>query len=102
MLRATKIPDVFLGGCHFDTLIFPQGEERIMSSENGYPVEFLGLFTVKDGQAQSIRDALNEFLDKLPTVDRESYPSKCGVLLSMLGMMAGRIAELQAEIKEMN
>lgn len=73
-----------------------------MSSENGYPVEFPGLFTVKDGHAQSIRDALDEFFDNLPTLDRESYPSRCGVLLSMLGIMAERIAKLQAEIKEMN
>lgn len=74
-------------------------EERIMEIK-GFPVEFKGLFVVKDWKSESINDALEQFLDKLPTVDRESYPSKCGVLLSMLGMMSMRIAELQAQIDE--
>lgn len=71
-----------------------------MEMNEGFPVEFKGLFVVKDWKSESINDALEQFLDKLPTVDRESYPSRCGVLLSMLGMMSMRIAELQAQIDE--
>lgn len=80
--------------------LFSLAKGEMIVEMKGFPVEFKGLFVVKDWRSESISDALNQFLDKLPTVDRESYPSKCGVLLTMLGMMSMRIAELQAQIDE--
>lgn len=91
---------MFFEGVSFQMLPFSLTKGEMIVEMKGFPVEFKGLFVVKDWRSESISDALNQFLDKLPTVDRESYPSKCGVLLTMLGMMSMRIAELQAQIDE--
>lgn len=76
-------------------LFFPSERMRIMNEE-GYPVNIMGLFELKDDSYSSIDDAINQFLDKLPTVDRESYPSRYGVAKSMIGILAREIARLKS------
>lgn len=65
-------------------------------NDEGYPVIIKGLFEFRDDSNSSIESAINQFLDKLPTVDRESYPSRYGVAKSMIGILAREIARLKS------
>lgn len=65
-------------------------------NDEGYPVNIMGLFEFRDGSYRSVDAAMNQFMDRLPTVDRESYPARCGVAISMIGILVREIARLKS------